>query len=295
MTNSSARLAARIALVGVLGAVCLCGCSSLSPTRPLPWKKMPLDASTGFYQSASIEYRLDAGKLQQPLDVAHVEGQRIWFEKLASSPLEGESTGTLSIIYPHPQGKAEQAQVKFVLESRSGAEPKNSPWLPVHVGVSVRKSDSPQSIVTSQSQLLESWVLDIPSSESDAYFKLLGAQSFYDTERPESGAAEIAVNINGKRIEKPWDQIPELNLLVQRVRRQGQLVALVRPANAPRPITSVDAYQQVAVRTGSPPPSGDLALQPFSMGPAAAVPPFTPPGGPQLPAATMARSPGISR
>ena len=48
----------RAVFVGVLALGLAGGDGSLS--MAVDWKKMPLDASTGFYESASIVYRLDA-------------------------------------------------------------------------------------------------------------------------------------------------------------------------------------------------------------------------------------------
>ena len=108
----------RAALCGLLLAWLAEGCGSLSVA--VPWKKMPLDASAGFYESASIVYRLDAGKLEQPLDVARVEGQKILYEQVASSPLAEQSMGTLTITYPHPGGRPGMAQAMFAIDSAPG-------------------------------------------------------------------------------------------------------------------------------------------------------------------------------
>lgn len=255
---------------------------------------MPLDASTGFYQSATLEYRIDAGKLQQPLDVARVQGQRLWYEQVASSPLPDESTGTLSITYPHPSGRSDVAQVKFVLESHPAQESASKSWNPITRFWPSDDQKRSTRISTSQPELHETWVMDIGSAESDGYFKVLGAQSFYDTQRPEAGAAQVTMTINGKRIEKNWDSIPQLNLLVQRVRREGQLVAYARPGvlagRQPQAITSVRAYAEAMAQTGGQPANSpeELALHPFSMGPMNQGPP---PGAPQQ----IARTPGLTR
>jgi hypothetical protein len=253
---------------------------------------MPLDASTGFYQSATLEYRLDAGQLRQPLDVARVQGQRLWYEQVASSPLPAESTGTLSVIYPHPSGRTDVAQVKFVLESRPATESASKSWNPV---LRYWPGDREASrIRTFQPELHETWALEIPQAESDGYFKVLGAQSFYDTERPGATAARLSVTINGRRIEKPWDPIPQLNLLVQRVRRDGQLVEYRRPGilagQQPRAITSVQAYTQVAAQLSGMPVNSpqEWAQYPFSMVPAVA-PALCPE------AAAVAQAPGQMR
>ena len=98
------------------------------------------------------------------------------------------------------------------------------------------------------------WVLDIPAAESDQYFKLLAAQSFYNTERPGTGAAQLTVTINGSQVHKPWEQVPQLDALAQRVRRDGRLVAYSRPAAqagmAEGSIASLEVYRNMLAQTG---------------------------------------------
>ena len=63
-----------LALCSLSAALAAAGCSGLKAPSlakmSLPWQKVPLDASAGFYDRASLVYRLDAGQLAQTLDVA---------------------------------------------------------------------------------------------------------------------------------------------------------------------------------------------------------------------------------
>jgi hypothetical protein len=283
VNNTRPSPAKRALLVGLLATCLTSGCGSLPVA--MPWEKVPLDASAGFYDSASIVYRLDAGKMEQPLDVARVEGQKIAFEQVASSPLAEQSIGTLSITYPHPGGKPGLAQAKFAIDSAPAKVSKPSAprnWNPLS-----RKPPlpaSPKAMVTAQPEVHEMWVLDIPAAESDQYFKLLAAQSFYNTERPGTGAAQLTVTINGSRVHKPWEQVPQLGALAQRVRREGRLVAYSRPAaeagQAEGSIASLEAYRNMLAQSGSPEAvaaSASLAANPFSMPPVAAAA-FSPQG-----------------
>ena len=222
MKPRAASICRRLALA-VLGAGLCGGCSGV------PWHKIPLDASTGFYDSASFTYRLDAGKLQQPLEVVRVEGQTVTYDQVASSPLPEQSIGTLSLAYPHPAGRAGFAQVKFPLASAAGRASQSPPWWNLLPG---KPADSQTSVgpVGSQPEIHEAWVLDIPRLESDHYFKLLSGEGFFNTQRPGDVGVKLTVRINGKELSKNWDQIAELNVLAQRVRREGQLLAFTRPS-----------------------------------------------------------------
>ena len=259
----------RSAALGVLLPCLLAGCSWM------PARKVPLDAATGFYQSASLTYRLDAGKLQQPLDVARVEGQSVRYEQVASSPLPDQSLGTLSVTYPHPSRRAGFAQATFTLDS-SRAKPQTSQsWNPF-----TKKSPRPQSAVaTSQMEIHETWTLDILSAESDQLFKLVCSENFFNTEHPDAVGAQLTVNINGRKVHKNWDQVAELNALVQRIRREGQLLSYVRPPapfGAPNgQITNTKAYSDLLAQSGpveANAPAANPAENAFSMTPATTRP-----------------------
>lgn len=261
----------RLVFCAACAAWLAAGCSSL----PQPWRKVPLDASTGFYETASLSYRLDAGKLQQPLDVVRVEGQRVAYEQVASSPLPDQSIGTLSIVYPHPAGRQGFAQVRFNLDSVAPSAAPSKPaksWNPF-----AKPSDRPpppKGVTSSQPEVHESWALDISKAESDAFFKLISNMGFYNTDRPGTGGAHLAVDINGKKLDKDWEQVPELGELVRRVRREGQLLAFSRPdvmgAGRGAVIASTSAYAAMLAQDGAPDPrvaTAQAVPSPFSMAP----------------------------
>ncbi len=233
----------------LLAARLTCLATILSGCSLLPKPKVPLDAATGFYQSASLSYRLDAGRLQQPLDVARIEGQGLRFEQVASSPLPDQSIGVLSITYPHPNGRAGFALARFTLDSGAAKSGAKSSWNPF------AKTSDPK-VTTSPGEIHEEWVLDVPSGESDQIFKLVCSESFFNNQHPGAIGTQLTVNINGRSVQKNWEQIAELNTLVQRVRRDGQLIAFTRPATAPgapaTQFTSTKAYSELLAKSGPP-------------------------------------------
>lgn len=271
-----------------LGASMLCGCAHL------PWHKVPLDASSGFYQATKVTYRLDAGKLRQPLDVTRVEGQRVAFDQVASSPLAEQSFGTLEIISPHPTGRAGFARASFVLDSGRASAKKSSPlsFLP---GMS-----QPEKPVGFQPEIHELWVLDIPTAESDWYLQRIANLNFYNGARTGSGGTQLTVNLNGREVQKEWDQVAELNALAQRVRRDGQLAEYRRPAvlagtSSKQAITSTHNYAEMLhVADGTPPAAwgNAFAMAPPVMPPQ--TPAQTPSATPQNPA-IVARAPSGAR
>ncbi len=236
-----------------------CGCASLPE---LPWKGVARDASAGFYKSARLEYRLDAGRLGQPLDVVRVDGRHVAYEQIASSPLADQSVGTLVIQQPHPAGREGMARVTFAIDS-SKETPKARSLNPFKSGESDRPS------IGNQEEAHEVWAMDIPTVEADRYFKLLSTQNFYDGQAAENGPAQLTATIDGKEVTKSWQPLDELNGLAQRVRREGQLVAYVRPqayiGADSTAIASVQAYRDLLAKTGpgaATQPAGGVLAQP---------------------------------
>lgn len=230
-------------LAWLIGACCA-GCTTLPE---LPWAPVARDASAGFYDTALLEYRLDAGKLGQPLDTVRVSGRSVGYEQIASSPLPDQSTGTLLIQYPHPAGREGFARVTFSIDSSQ--EPAKKPG-----GWSVPWGQKPEAPpIGYHEEVHEVWALDLPRTESDRYFQVLTEHNFYDGKPVETGPAVLSATINGKRLEKQWEQVPDFDALAQRVRRDGQLVAYMRPAalqgNTSTPIASTQAYRELLART----------------------------------------------
>lgn len=251
-------------------------CLSCSSLPELPWAPVARDATAGFYDTARIEYRLDAGKLGQPLDVVRVDGRQVAYEQIASSPLADQSIGTLAIETPHPAGIPDMARVTFSLDSGRADASSGESWNPL-------KADQTPAITTGHEEIHEVWAMSIPRAQADLYFQLLSTQNFYHAAAVENGPAELAVTMNGRELSKSWEQVPELNLLVQRVRREGQLVGYLRPralaGMGTSGIASTRDYRQMlaqadaATSTQSQPPGGVLGRPTSTAGPQMAARP----------------------
>jgi hypothetical protein len=231
------------------------GCATLPE---LPWSPTPRDAKAGFYDAARLEYRVDAGKLGQPLEVLRIDGRQVNYEQIPSSPLADQSVGTLVIQQPHPAGKPGLARVTFSIDSNKAAPPKS--------GNPFKTAEPAAPPIGNQEEVHEVWAMDIPQVEAERYFQVLSVQNFYDGKPAENAAAELVVTMDGKETRKAWQQLPDLNGLAQRIRREGQLVAYVRPqalaGNTTTTIASVQAYREMLARNNPSPalsqPAGSL-------------------------------------
>ena len=241
---------------------------SCASVPELPWAPVAKDATAGFYNTARLEYRLDAGKLGQPLDVLCVDGRRVNYEQIASSPLADRSVGTLVIQKPHPAGREGFARVTFSIDSAESSDGSSS-WNPL-------KRTSLADKIGHHEEVHEVWAMDIPAAEADRCFQMLSVQNFYAAPSPSVGKARISVTLDGKRVQKDWEMLPELNALSQRVRSEGRLVAYLRPqalsGETSKAIVSVRAYRDLLAKTGPPAAATPVATPAVAQGTLASEP-----------------------
>jgi hypothetical protein len=242
--SSFARSASRIC-TALAPLALLSSCASLPE---LPWAPVTRDVTAGFYDQAKLEYRLDAGKLGQPLEVLRIDGRQVNYEQIASSPVAGRSLGKLTIEKPHPAGREGYARVTFAIDSVESAAQARSGWDLLNV-----REKPPQ--IGRHEEIHEVWAMDVPAAEADRYFQLLTSLNFYKADPPEDAAAYITVTLDGRKTDKAWNPQPELNALAQQVRSQGRLMAYVRPSGISgepsQAIASVQAYRNLVAKTGA--------------------------------------------
>jgi len=234
LAESSAACVAALCL-----ALACTGCTS-------PYKTLVRrDSAAGLYERAEVAYRLDASRLSLPLTLAHVEGQLVSYDYAPSNPAPGQSTATLKLIYPHPSGRTELALARVEIESTVPAG-ENAP---------------------SGGAVGETWELDITRGELDRIVSRLNHAGYFDRNARRGEGVRIVSTLDGESVEKEWEQSAELDQLMVRVRGQGQLVGLERPAGfRPHgaPPASVVAWRDLAARrlaaTGAPqqPQEGEL-------------------------------------
>jgi hypothetical protein len=238
------------ACIALLPILLFSSCASLPE---LPWAPVTRDVSAGFYNEAKLEYRLDAGKLGQPLEVLSVDGRQVKYEPIASSPVAGRSLGKLTIEKPHPAGREGYARVTFAIDSDESAAEARSGWDLLNV-----REKPPQ--IGHHEEVHEVWALDVPAAEADHYFQLLTSLNFYNATPPDNAAAYITVTLDGRKVDKAWNSQPELNALAQQVRSQGRLVAYLRPSamggEPSQAIASVRTYRDLVAKT-----SGDATAK----------------------------------
>jgi hypothetical protein len=192
---------------------------------------VPLDAAAGLYEKASLTYRVDAGQLSIPLALSRIEGQLVSYDEVASGPLPNHAIGTLEVRYPHSAGKPDMAEARVVI---------------------VYEGDQ-----ASKQKTREVWTLDLPKAELDRMYEALRAANFFKGQPIPTAGIEITARLNGREVHKRWQAVPDLDDLMQQVRRRGQLASYKRAPTLRDPaglLSSVAAYRQLIARDGG----GDL-------------------------------------
>ena len=265
------------------------GC--ISPTG----KKLRLDTLSGNYSKAKLVYRFDASRMSEPLELAHIQNQLVSYEVRATAPVPNSSVGTLSIEYPHPDGRPGMALARVQLESRAVAPlgnakeaaggPKKFPasWIPAAwIGGTDNKKNQ---------TITEVWQYDLPKIELDRAFGQLNEHGYFTVATAKDPGVEVQASLDGAIRNKAWKPVPQLDAIMMAVRHQGELVSYARPSEAAKnlraPFSSVQAYRDMLARdqqhsaptapTGAMPPQF-AGQQAWPQGQAGG-----PPTNPQLP------------
>ena len=90
--------------------------------------------------------------------------------------------------------------------------------------------------------------MDVPKRELDAIVAKLRRENFYERSQVLGANTFLATDINGVKFGKEYRPVDELDALILRVRRQGQLVPGTPPAGDTRPSSGA------AIRAAASPP-----------------------------------------
>ena len=252
--------------------------------------------------AASLTYRLDARRLNLPLTVMRIDHQQVVYDQMPSSPLSQSATGTLVVDYPHAEAPPGYARARVIIASgnklvqvAAPAEPAFKPgWHYNGVPLGGNTPEPPKFV--DRPEIQEVWLLDLPKAELDFALESLRRQNYFAPSTGVAGGAEISTRVAGREDKKPWAPVPELDMLMQRVRREGQLISYTRPAVAARPVPQASSVSAFQAPVPQQPGAGPMA--PIGPGPSPNnVPPYNSypaPGGiSQQPAPPAAGAPPV--
>ncbi len=230
-----------------LAMMTLAGCRT-----PEMQSRVKLDSASGIFDSADVTYRLDAGRMGEPIAVSRVQGQLVSYEDKATPPQAAASVGTLTVEYPHPEGIAGMARCRVVLETHKAGRPKSSTGTTAAIASAVSGSvDWMTSPWSKDTATYEAWVLDIPKIEFDRIVGGLNDQGYFSpvaSKTKTTPGVEVTAKIDGRKLKREWKQVAELDALMLHVRQSGQLETYRRPTTTAKsqqasPTSSVAAYR----------------------------------------------------
>lgn len=214
----------------VVAGLATAGCSALKP-------EIPLDASAGMFDRASIAYRVEAARINTARPAAR-EGQLVSYTTAPSAPLPANSVASVQVKYPHPDKKPGAAQVVVRIEDAAGTSAWSwKHWLAVASGHRY------------ENRALETWTLDIPHNEVAQIVNGLQTAGYFQDYEKSADAARVETELDGVEMNKSWRQVPELDALIVRVRTEGRLIASLKAPGAYDPAqpppASVVAYREM--------------------------------------------------
>jgi hypothetical protein len=194
---------------------------------------MQIDSAAGMYQGVTITYRLDSGQLSEPLTVARIDGHQVTQQSLPSSPYPDHSVVRLSIRYPHPDGKAEYALAELVIETRAppDSQAKKSTWQQWVDSFAATARDILPGVRLSD-DVYEAWAMDIAKSDLDRVIAGMVQSGYFMNPAKASLGVELAARIDNFQANKRWSREPDLDILMERIRQEGQLVSYVHPVES---------------------------------------------------------------
>jgi hypothetical protein len=209
-----------------------------------------------------IVYRLDAAPLNESLAVARIEGQTVSYDEVAASRLTDRTVGTLRIIYPHPEAPPELARAEVQIDAAplpdlAHLNERSSELLPWY-----RHGMQPTHETAEASH--ETWQLDLPRAEMEQLLGRLATPHVVVSEGNKQSGANLKTSFNGHHYQANCQPVPELDALMQRIRRDGRLVSYTRPltARAQRleQTSAVLAYREMHLHSGGIPTDSYAAM-----------------------------------
>ena len=219
-----------------VAALAFVGCSTIQP------RTLRIDSAAGMYQGVTLTYRVDGGQLSEPLTVARIVDGQVKQERLASSPYPDRSVVRLSIRYPHPDGKAGFALAEMVVETRTPpkSQVKKAVWQEWTDTFATAARDMLPGIKMSD-DVYEAWALDIAKSDLDRVIAGMSQSGYFVNPSKQTLGVELAARIDNFQAVKHWSREPELDIMLERIRQEGQLVSYVHPPQSVGPATAVPA------------------------------------------------------
>ncbi len=249
-----------MAAVLLAGMLLVCGCQTASSLtlRNKTWRR---GDDVKSYEKVDLTYQVNHSQsgLQKPPRpwqearlVSAEKGESDLFEVESDTPsaISAWSKASVHVVYPHPDGNKDQAQVTLKLSRLAPGEIETSYAGAFKRAVNkrlygtksllFRKGDAEQDAVTTTraSQIDdEVWTISLSKEQLDLLLAELNNNGFFGQQERPYACSELSLQIDHESVTKSWTQEPRLNQLIEHTYQQGQLVGYATPQQA-EPLTT---------------------------------------------------------
>lgn len=214
----------------------LTGCTSNPFSR-----QVTLGDNGSLYGKAEIAYNVDPARLNLPLAASRIEARQVAYEHVTSGPGTTNNTARLTLKYPHPEGRAGVAQARLEIAATGPSAVKpvdNSTWGRVKsTTAKVTFYDRFFGDQKSGTVVQETWEADLPKQRLDAIIAELNRSGFFADGQSSSDGTQLTAQLDKKKANKSWQQVPALDAVMYEIREQGRLVAYTRAGGSLGPVT----------------------------------------------------------
>lgn len=240
------------------------GCEAIQP------RTVRIDSTIGMYQMAKLTYRIDAGKLSEPVNVANITGKQVSYEQKPSGPYADTSVARLAIEYPHPGGKPGYALAEVIIAARkppaTTQAAKKSTWRRLADDMHEMLTQNGLPGVKMADGIYEAWSLDLPRADLDGVIGQLSQAGYFHLAGNPTPGVNVSCKIDGQQCDKQWGHVSALDELVERVRHEGQLLSYTRPLDdeplkpaGAQPVRFAATWPPAGATPGVPGPQGVYA------------------------------------
>lgn len=185
------------------------------------------------YRNVDIVYELASDReLQQQVEVRQVDSATNGANQETPTPVRDWARTSLRVRYPHPDGRADMAQVTLRLsELPLPLDPVEPTWRDRAVtrvrAIATGRSSTNEMMNASHVDASragdEIRTIDLPRHQLDLLLTDLAYSGFFGDQQRPTGRARLSVRIDGGHNLGTWDPEPRLDEIVSRVFREGTL------------------------------------------------------------------------
>lgn len=212
------------------------------------------------FKKLRLTYRADSEHVKAACAAPSREGKLVSYQE-AAAPLPDDTISTLEIFYPHPDRKPGLGLVQIKIEARSQAENPAQPSKSAFKRFwNQTRNELPGLKGSGLTQ--ELWAVDMSQEDLAKLLAALRKDGYFDADDATSATTTMTLSIDGKKTNKNWRQVRELDEIVSHVRSDGRLLTSAMPPSSPgakggstmarlKRMTTLQAYKDLLARDGA--------------------------------------------